>query len=42
MITAEQVKKAGINDPEFYHAPLTSMVAMKIILLIKVVALVMN
>jgi threonine aldolase len=28
MITAEQVK-AGINDPEFYHLPLTSMVSIE-------------
>ena len=28
MITAEQVKE-GINDPEFYHAPLTKMVSIE-------------
>jgi threonine aldolase len=28
MITAEQVKE-GINDPEFYHAPLTKMVGIE-------------
>jgi threonine aldolase len=27
MITAEQV--AGINDPEFYHSPLTSLVCVE-------------
>jgi threonine aldolase len=41
MINASQVA-AAINDPEFYHSPLTSLVCVENTTQTKVVVLVMN